>query len=66
MTVRQGFIGANTIARKHVLNAVWGHGEGEASATGGDGARSPATAPAFVESARCARAISVDPGPPAP
>ena len=29
MTVRWGFIGASTIAREHVLNAVRAHGEGE-------------------------------------
>ena len=40
--------------------------DGVPSAIGEDGARSPATAPAFVESARCARAVAVDPGLPAP
>ena len=28
MTVRWGFIGASTIAREYVLNAVRAHGEG--------------------------------------
>ena len=66
MTVRQGFIGANTIARKHVPNAVRRHGEGAASATGEDGVRSPATALIFVESARSGKAAEVEPGLVAP
>jgi len=66
MTVRQGFIGANTIARKHVLNGVRGHGEGAASATGEDGIRSPAAALAFVEFTRSGKAVAVEPGLAAP
>ena len=62
MTVRWGFVGASTITREHVLNAVRVHGEGAPAATGEDGVWSLATALAFVEFARSGGAVAVAPG----
>ena len=64
MTVRRGFVGANTIAREYVLNAV--RGDGVRSATREDGVWSLATALALVESARSGRTARVETGIAAP
>ena len=54
MTVRWGFIGASTIAREQMPNAVRARGE--------DGVWSLATALAFAEAARSGEAVLVEPG----